>query len=429
MAYTQLKKTKKGEPYYIIQVSRGRGKSPYSTRWYVPDGLSQRSIERELNKYATSFERDCNEGLIKTKAEQKEEKRLADIENMKVKTIQQYGEQVFIPNKIKDGIESKTISYYNNILRCHVYNMIGDFLICDVQSADLKKLLFSQKKKNGDALGKSALRGVYIALNQLFQMAYEDDSISSNPMGKVKLPKNTKGEIKNRDVKFLTEEQLNVVNECINKDLIEAKSKQDFIKNGTSREYKEALWHRAFVILLMETGCRCGEICGLKWKSVDFKNNEITIENNVVYTKEFGLEETSPKGKRARTIPFYNNVVINTLKEIQDEQIKSGRLSAYCFPQYDLSMPRTPQSVTRYMQKFERKHNLAFHIHPHLFRHTLATRLEKCGVDVATISQICGHADVSTTLNMYVHSNKEDMRKGMAKLNNIIEYNNQSSIN
>ena len=61
-----------------------------------------------------------------------------------------------------------------------------------------------------------------------------------------------------------------------------------------------------------------------------------------------------------------------------------------------------PDSVTDWLAKFSRRHGLP-HIHPHAFRHTMASLLYFNGVDSVSISKRLGHAQVSTTANIYAH--------------------------
>lgn len=63
--------TKSGRRFYEIRVSRGRSKSYLSTRWYVPEGWSQKAIDKELTKVAAEFERQVKSGEIISREEQK----------------------------------------------------------------------------------------------------------------------------------------------------------------------------------------------------------------------------------------------------------------------------------------------------------------------------------------------------------------------
>ena len=59
MASTKLMATKDGRRFFLISVSRGHGKTPYTRRWYWPDGWSKRTAECEAAKQAALFERAC----------------------------------------------------------------------------------------------------------------------------------------------------------------------------------------------------------------------------------------------------------------------------------------------------------------------------------------------------------------------------------
>lgn len=62
MPSTRKKFNKAGQAFYEIRVSRGRDKSYLTRRWYVPEGWSQKAIDRELASVAAEFERQCNAG-------------------------------------------------------------------------------------------------------------------------------------------------------------------------------------------------------------------------------------------------------------------------------------------------------------------------------------------------------------------------------
>ena len=64
MPSIRQKETKSGQPFYEIRVSRGRGKSYLTKRWYPPEGWSRKAIERELAKVAAEFERQAGAGEV-----------------------------------------------------------------------------------------------------------------------------------------------------------------------------------------------------------------------------------------------------------------------------------------------------------------------------------------------------------------------------
>ena len=69
-----------------------------------------------------------------------------------------------------------------------------------------------------------------------------------------------------------------------------------------------------------------------------------------------------------------------------------------------------PDSVTDWLNKFSKRHHLP-HINPHAFRHTMASMLYFNGVDSVSISKRLGHAQVSTTANIYAHVVEEADKK------------------
>ena len=72
MASVRKRKRKDGSMFYEIQVSRGRGLSPYTMRWDRPEGLAERTIQSQLKTVAVNFENDCKAGKVKTRKEEKE---------------------------------------------------------------------------------------------------------------------------------------------------------------------------------------------------------------------------------------------------------------------------------------------------------------------------------------------------------------------
>ena len=87
MPSPRLKMTKSGRRFYEIRVSRGRSKSYLSTRWYVPEGWSQKAIDKELTKVAAEFERQVKSGEIISREEQKKRDLQEKQEAAKIQTL------------------------------------------------------------------------------------------------------------------------------------------------------------------------------------------------------------------------------------------------------------------------------------------------------------------------------------------------------
>ena len=165
MASIKLMETKDGKRFWKIQVSRGHGKTPYSTRFYWPvktDGspVAKRAAEAQLRRFVSGYEKQCKDGEMLTRAEAKqkaaEEAAAAAAEAAKIRTLKQYGEQVFIPAK-KVDCAKKTVAYYKSALENHVYPAFGDCPMPEITSAQLSA--FFLKKQSSD-LSHSTVIGI-----------------------------------------------------------------------------------------------------------------------------------------------------------------------------------------------------------------------------------------------------------------------------
>lgn len=383
MASKRLKTTKDGRRYYEIRVSRGRGQSYLVSRWYIPEGWSARAIERELAKQAADFERRCKSGEVLSYTERKEKEKREAQEAAAVQTLKQYGEGVFMPAKAVRCSEN-TRSSFQGMLNKHIYPVLGDIKMPEIKSAQITKLLL-----NVQAEGKAhaTVVKIYNILNLLFKMAYLGDMIDRNPMDKVERPRPRKEEVCSGEVESYTAEELRYILQCVD---------------------KEPLKWRAMLHLLIDTGIRRGEACGLQWKHINFANHSITIAGNLCYTAEKGIYLDTPKSRKIRTIDI-DPAITALLWELRLDQSQKA-ISQYVFTQEGSSEPMHPQTPTRYMQKFAKRYGIE-HLHPHKLRHSFASVAIVNGADIASVSEKLGHADKSTTLRLYTHADQESIKQ------------------
>lgn len=383
MASTRKLTTKDGQVFYEIRVSRGRGKSYLTTRWYPPKGWSKKAIERALAKETADFERRCHEGEVVSRSEQKESDLQQKREAAKIQTLKKFGEEVFMPAKTVTMSENGRCAYQGS-LNHWIYPALGDLKMPDITPANISALLlFMQSQGKAHATCVK----VYTILHSLFKMAYMSDVVSVNPMDKVERPKPRKDELKEKDVEAYTTEEVQRILAALE---------------------NEPLKWRALMRLLIDTGIRRGECCGLQWKDVDFKENTITIAGNLCYTPQKGVYMDTPKSGKVRTIDVDPDV-IELLRQLRLEQ--AGHvISTYVFTQKDSAEPMHPQSPARYMQNFSERYNVPG-LHPHKLRHTFASIAITNGADVASVSEKLGHSDKAVTLRMYTHADQESMKR------------------
>lgn len=379
MPSIRKKKNKAGRDYYEITVRRGRSQPRLYSRWYPPEGWSQRAIDRELVKVAAEFERQCKAGEVVSRKEQREREAQEAAEAALIQTVKQYGERVFMPAKTVTMSENSRASF-QSALNTWVYPAIGDKKLPDVSPADLSALLLDIQAQGR---AHSTAVKVYTVLHTMFKMAYLADMIPRNPMDKVPRPVPRKDEIRETEAQALTVEELRAVLEALE---------------------AEPLKWRALVRLLIDTGIRRGECCGLKWEDIDLEAQVVTIRRNLCYTPARGVYVDTPKNGRTREV----DIGPETASLL--EALRAQSLGEYVFTQENSVEPMHPQSPTRYLKKLSAKCGVP-DLHPHKLRHTFASVAITAGADVASVSEALGHSDKAVTLRMYTHADAESRKR------------------
>ena len=399
MASFTARKNKAGEIVsYQIKVSRGRDKltgkqlTPFTTTYTPPDRWSKKAIERELIKVMGEFEAACNRGEVLTKEQEKAHAQ-EQAEEQKKPTFNQYVE-LFIKEK-SATLSATTIQSYKQSLK-RPAAVFGKIKLEDIDYLSVKKFITDlQTAPGGKGKKKPLAHGTivtyYTTLHTLFESAVENGVIESNPMQRMKKPKARKDDIQKEPICY-TAEEIAYIMECLN---------------------KEPLKWRALVLFLIDSGCRRGEVAGLKWEEIDFKTGKVNICRNAQYTKEKGVYISTPKSHKSREI-IINKPVLTVLKEWKRQQTllyfgQGKSTDGYCFTQNEGEL-LNPNTVTAYIRDFGKRYNLPG-MHPHALRHTMATLSIANGADVVSVSKKLGHCNPSVTLNIYSHANEEAQRR------------------
>lgn len=217
---------------------------------------------------------------------------------------------------------------------------------------------------------------------------------------------------------------------------------QDLLLKETETSY----YREPYRILLL-TGMRIGEFSGLKWGDIDFNRKVIHISRSMMTGYVDGrkiMELTTPKTSNSyRDIPFFGDVA-TLFKDWRDKQnIYKKKLGSRWRSKdefEDLVFTTTYGSpITRYniihdMKKVEQNIRLkeatrAYsegreprefgHIHPHVFRHTFATRLFEKGIDPIVVQSIMGHSNYSTTIS-YTHVLENKTEEAVTKAGDLL---------
>ncbi len=411
MASTRLLKAKDGRRYYEIRCHK-RGRGEKTTRWYIPDGWSDRAIKQELPRQVAAFEQSFLQGDVltrteeaKKRAEEEAERAAAEAERAKLKTFRQYAEGVYLPAKALETSENTQASYKSN-LENHVFPVLGETLLVDITSAMITKLLLDFAQNHSHA----SMVKVYNIINGVLDMAFLDDSILVNPMLKVKklrMKKEEKGTDKAK--KALDSDTEIKLRSCL---------------------AREPLKWQVFVELALDTACRRGELCALEWNDIDLDNCLVYVKNNLQYTPGKGVYFTSPKNGEADQVDIGEETaallrrwkkeqkkicickyVFNPEKSNQYKHVEvAHKQSKKKKPIPIESMPMNPQTPTRYFKKFGEKYGIE-DFHPHILRHTAATDMMMNGANPAAVSARLRHKDKSLAMKWYTHPDTEDVRR------------------
>ena len=394
MASIREKGTRKdGRMAYEIRSVNKSGEY-ISKSWVAPAGWAKKSIDRELAKVAAEFDRQVVSGEILSKKDRERIKKAEEEAAAQIKTVRQYGECIYIPAK-RHECKIRTIEYYESMLANYIYPIIGEKKMVDVKPVDVRRVILSAQERK---LGYSTIHGIYLTLAQFFKMATMEDAIDRNPMDKVEAPKRRKDELKH-EIEAFTSEEIAHIRECFR---------------------KEPLKWRTFYMFMMDTGARKGEVCAIKWKNINFENGSVLIDSNIINVQRPGegeerIQETTPKSGKARYV-YPSEETMHLLREMQ---LQSGRFE-HVFSQRGNDnrlngKPLRPDSADQYLRKFAKKYGIEEKCNPHKFRHTFATLAIANGANIPAVSRALGHAQISTTMNYYVHPD-EDAAKEASRI-------------
>lgn len=322
----------------------------------------------------------------------------------------------------KSELRSTTKTNYLYIWNHFIRDTFGKKKIKDVKYSDV--LYFYTDLLHNQNIQINTLENINTVLRPSFQLAVRDDIIRKNPVdgAYAEIKKRHGGSRKTR--KALTVEQQRAFMEYV--------ADSPFFYH----------WYPFFTFLL-GTGCRIGEAVGIRWDDIDMKKRIISINHSLTYYSrsddsfkcEFRVSE--PKTEAGvRSIPMMQPVY-DVLKEEWERQTEEG----FCVENVDgmtnfvftnrFGMPHNPAAVNRAIKRIVDAHNSEEEVEAkkkkrepvmipnfscHVFRHTFASRFCENETNIKVIQQVMGHADVSTTMNIYAEVNHEVTKESLEKL-------------
>lgn len=309
--------------------------------------------------------------------------------------------------QISNSTRQNYLDLWNNNLRD---NELGNKRLCDIRKSDIL-LFYNSLLERG--LKYSTIKAFNCMISPCLELAVDDDVIRKNPS------KGCLAEF-SRDA----EERIALT-------VQEQEALLDFVQQ--SRVYSI---YYPMIVFMIGTAVRCGEAIGLTWRDVDFRNQEISINHQLIYKKsagKYGFYADSPKtDSGVRIIPMTHEVY-RALADQREKQLAKGWRTTIEIEGYrdfvfstKNGNPVMPGAVNNALLNIVNSYNrirgdrIAMpHISAHNLRHTGCTRMSEAGVDPKVLQYIMGHSRIAVTMEVYNHVSSERNRKEMDKLEKI----------
>ena len=381
---------KRGNSYQIT-VSNGRdmnGKQLIETATFTPDPQrTDKQNQKALEKFIFEFEEKVKSG------------KFLDGEKL---TFSSFTEKWLIEYAAVQ-LEATTVDIYKVLLKMHILPVIGHLKLAKIQPVHLNSLYSTMLTNRLDGkdggYSPTTIKRVHALISSILSTAVHWNILLENPCERVQPPKQTRN---TDDIKYFTLEQSAAFLGALEHDY----------KAGSIR-----LQHVLFFQMALLCGLRRGELIALTWADLDMEKGTVSI------TKSTGLVggkpyTKAPKNKSSNRSISLPASVLQLAKRYRKEQLKY-RLSLgsqwegdnYIFIQWNgrQMYPSTPYStfkdiIHRHNGRTEDDAQKLPDIPLHGLRHTSATLLISQNIDVRTVSGRLGHAQTSTTMNIYSHA-------------------------
>lgn len=322
----------------------------------------------------------------------------------------------------KNNLASSTYANYRYMYDRFCKDSIGKRKAAEIKYSDV---LHFYLHLIDSGIKVKTLESLHCVLHPAFDLAVRDEIIRKNPSdGVISEIKKRQGRKQKVQRALTIEQQTELI---------------DYITDHPLYDY----WKPLFTVLL-GTGCRIGEICGLRWQDVDMEARVIDINHSMTYfrrgkeapyTFEFKFEP--PKTKAGiRKIPMLDDVY-NVLKKLYDSQKKTGisplvvdGATGFIFINKAGTLYKH-SAIDHAIRRIVNTHNAEEvveakkeHREPvllpffscHTFRHTFCTRFCENETNIKVIQSVMGHADINTTMDIYAEVTETKKKESMENL-------------
>jgi integrase len=249
--------------------------------------------------------------------------------------------------------------------------------IKEITARDVQLFITRFAGKGEKAMAQKTVSNQLMVIRQIFKHAIVSNDCDINPAQSVTVPKGLK----------------------VTKRKSASKPDEDIIKETPD------LWLLPYFVLY--TGLRKGEALALTGADIDLENRVITINKNVYYKSNKPYIKKPKTNSSVRTVPILDPL-LPYIPALADDE--------YLFP--SAKDPKKPMGYALFndrMDQYHKKTNTTFGTHQ--LRHSYATILYECGVDAKTAQHLLGHAQISTTMDIYTDFREEAEIEAAKKIN------------
>ena len=302
---------------------------------------------------------------------------------------------------LKQGVRHATKVGYNFVLNIAKKESFCYRTINTIRTSDAKLWLMKLQK---DGRGYSTITSIRGVVKPAFQMACDEDIIRKNPF----------------DFPLAGV----VVNDS-KKRIALSREQQEIFMNFVKGDDHYCRYYDEFNVLL-GTGMRVSEFCGLTISDLDFENRRIFVEKQLLKEKGgvYHVEKTKTESG-VRYIPM-SDEVCQSLKNILARRQKPKKemlIDGYAgFLLLDKNgNPKVGLHLDHHMQwtmkKYRRTQQIPLPtITPHVLRHTFCTNMANAGMDLKSLQYLMGHSDAGVTMNVYTHASYDHAEKSMQRI-------------
>jgi integrase/recombinase XerD len=300
----------------------------------------------------------------------------------------------FLLDAAARSLSPRTVADYENSFR-KLRAFLGDPPIADVTADDVRRFLASLSavaaapagvaRRPARAIGKKQKLNIHTGLSALWTWALAGQYVTAHVVRQVQRPKPEKPVI----VPFSQEDL---------RGLLAATGRRSAVysrpgKRACDHARPQALRDRAILLLLLDTGMRASELCGLKLRDVDAKNRAVTVWG---------------KGSKERRLPLGPRSAAALWKYVADAR-KEATVNEVVFLAQD-GAPMTRNGLLRIIYRLGAAAGVA-DAHPHRFRHTFAIECLRNGMNERTLQELLGHESLEM-LRVYTRIAQTDIVNG-----------------